>query len=88
MDVGGLWVHRSDARSLQPGRWLTDGIINAAVRLWLHRPRADMVALSTFLMSTLCSTMGTNNEYTYSKVVRWVDRWTVGLLIISGSWSQ
>ena len=58
MDVGGFRVYRRDARSFQPGKWLTNEIINTAVWLWLYRPRANVVALNTFFMSTLCSTLG------------------------------
>ena len=54
---------------------MTDGVINAAVQLWLHRPLADVVAINTFFMSTLCSTAGTNSGYNYSQVASWMDGW-------------
>ena len=75
MEVEGVRLYRGDAGFLQPGTWLTDVIINAAVQLWLHRPLTDVVAANTLFMFTLCSTAGTNNGYNYSQVARWVDGW-------------
>ena len=75
MEVEGVKLYRGDAASLQPRKWLTEAIINAAVRLWLHRPLTGVVAANTFFMSTLCSAAGTNSGYNYSQVANWMNGW-------------
>ena len=75
MEVEDVRLYRGNVAFLQPRTWLTDGIINAAVKLWLHRPLTDVVATNTFFMSTLCSMEGTNNGYNYRQVARWMDGW-------------
>ena len=80
MEVEGVRLHRGDAASLQPREWLTDAIVNAVVRLWLHRPSMGVVAANTFFMSTLCSAEGTNSGYNYSQVANWMNGWGRPLL--------
>ena len=68
-------VTRRDLRTLRPGQWVNDEVINFFLKMLTQRTELEPAQSQTYIASTLLYAKLTTNGYDFSRVKRWTRGW-------------